>query len=268
MDRDTFTTTPISPTTCARGRRARRHGRIPRGVRHQGHRGDDRPVRRHPPRALRRRPPRPRPPARPRPRRRRRRPPRWRRRRPSSTGPTGRTTWTSTRTTRRSTRRSTRSPPSTARSSTTRRSSTGNDEFVAKIADAAKAGKDTGWDIITLTDWMAAKLIRLGWVDTFDPANVPNLDRQPQGRLPQPPLGPDNSQHAPWRSGHDGPGLRRRRHRRRHEPRGPVHRRSQDWKGKVEYLTEMRDAIGPLDAVPRPRPGEPDPGRLRQGRRP
>ena len=83
----------------------------------------------------------------------------------------------------------------------------GNDEFVAKIADAAKAGKDTGWDLITLTDWMAAKLIRLGWVDTFDSANVPNLIANIKDVYRNLPWDPDNSQHAPWRSGTTGLGF-------------------------------------------------------------
>ena len=51
----------------------------------------------------------------------------------------------------------------------------GNEDFVATIKPALEGGKDTGWDLITLTDWMAAKLIGLDWIEAFEPANVPNL---------------------------------------------------------------------------------------------
>ena len=119
----------------------------------------------------------------------------------------------------------------------------GNDEFVAKIADAAKAGKDTGWDLITLTDWMAAKLIRRGWVDTFDTANVPNLIANLKDVYRNLPWDPTNSQHAPWRSGTTGLGFNS-------DVTGNVtslaalYTVDPKTKGKVEYLTEMRDAMG------------------------
>ena len=119
----------------------------------------------------------------------------------------------------------------------------GNDEFVAKIADAAAAGKDTGWDLITLTDWMAAKLIRLGWVETFDTANVPNLVANLKDVYRNLPWDPDNSQHAPWQSGTTGLGFNV-------DVTGDVtslaalYTVDPKTKGKVEYLTEMRDAMG------------------------
>ena len=135
----------------------------------------------------------------------------------------------------------------------------GNDEFVAKIADAAKAGKDTGWDLITLTDWMAAKLIRRGWVDAFDMANVPNLIANLKDVYRNLEWDPDNSHHAPWRSGTTGLGFNS-------DVTGDVtslaalYTVDPKTKGKVEYLTEMRDADRALDAVPRARPGERRPG--------
>src|SRR5690606_4860943 len=46
-----------------------------------------------------------------------------------------------------------------------------NTEFFGKIKPQLAAGQDTGRDIIVLTDWLAARLIRLGWVQKLDPAN-------------------------------------------------------------------------------------------------
>ena len=141
----------------------------------------------------------------------------------------------------------------------------GNDEFVAKIADAAKAGKDTGWDLITLTDWMAAKLIRRGWVDTFDTANVPNLIANLKDVYRNLPWDPTNSQHAPWRSGTTGLGFNS-------DVTGDVtslaalYTVDPKTKGKVEYLTEMRDAMGLTMLYLGLDPANPNKARRRCGR--
>ena len=119
----------------------------------------------------------------------------------------------------------------------------GNDSFFGTIRDALSAGLDTGWDIIVLTDWMAARLIRLGWVEEFDLANMPNFVanvREPYRGLD---WDPDMKQHAPWQSFITGIG---------YDPSvtGPISSLQAfltvdpRWKGKVEYLTEMRDAVG------------------------
>jgi len=119
----------------------------------------------------------------------------------------------------------------------------GNDSFFGTIKDALNASLDTGWDIIVLTDWMAARLIRLGWVEEFDLTNMPNFVanvREPYRGLD---WDPDMKQHAPWQSFITGIG---------YDPSvtGPISSLQAfltvdpRWKGKVEYLTEMRDAVG------------------------
>jgi spermidine/putrescine transport system substrate-binding protein len=119
----------------------------------------------------------------------------------------------------------------------------GNDEFVATIKDALNTGKDTGWDIITLTDWMAAKLIRLGWIEAFNPTNVPNLIANIKDVYKAVDWDPDVAHHAPWRSGMTGLGfdsvavgdL---------TSLAALFTADPKWNGKVEYLSEMRDAMG------------------------
>ncbi|MCZ9344688.1 spermidine/putrescine ABC transporter substrate-binding protein, partial [Streptomyces sp. TRM76130] len=49
-----------------------------------------------------------------------------------------------------------------------------NNEFFGKIRPQLAAGQDTGRDLIVLTDWLAARLIRLGWVQKLDPAHLPH----------------------------------------------------------------------------------------------
>ncbi len=49
-----------------------------------------------------------------------------------------------------------------------------NDAFYGKVSGQLKNGQDIGYDIVTLTDWMAARMIRLGYTQTLDKARIPN----------------------------------------------------------------------------------------------
>ncbi|MFD6812490.1 spermidine/putrescine ABC transporter substrate-binding protein, partial [Streptomyces anthocyanicus] len=49
-----------------------------------------------------------------------------------------------------------------------------NVEFFGKIKPQLAAGQDTGRDLICVIDWLAARIIRLGWAQKLDPANLPN----------------------------------------------------------------------------------------------
>jgi spermidine/putrescine transport system substrate-binding protein len=118
-----------------------------------------------------------------------------------------------------------------------------NEEFFGTIKPALQGGADTGWDIVTLTDWMAAKLIRLGWVETFDVASMPNFTANLVDTYKGVDWDPEGKQHAPWQSGMTGLG---------YDPAKTGDLTSlaafftpdDRWKGKVDFLSEMRDAIG------------------------
>src|SRR6476620_712119 len=49
-----------------------------------------------------------------------------------------------------------------------------NDEFYAKVRPLLEGGQDTGRDVWCSTDWMVARLIRQGYVQPLDYANIPN----------------------------------------------------------------------------------------------
>ncbi|MFE4666432.1 PotD/PotF family extracellular solute-binding protein [Streptomyces sp. NPDC056716] len=49
-----------------------------------------------------------------------------------------------------------------------------NVEFFGKIQPQLAAGQDTGRDLICVTDWLAARLIRFGWVQKLDASNLPH----------------------------------------------------------------------------------------------
>jgi spermidine/putrescine transport system substrate-binding protein len=118
-----------------------------------------------------------------------------------------------------------------------------NDEFFGTIRPALEGGQDTGWDIVVLTDWMAARLIRLGWAEQFNLDNMPNKVANMQDVYKGVSFDPTDDHHAPWQSGMTGLGydtpvtgeLTSLNALWTDDPR---------WKGKVTFLNEMRDAVG------------------------
>jgi spermidine/putrescine transport system substrate-binding protein len=84
-----------------------------------------------------------------------------------------------------------------------------NEDFVATITQALDAGLDTGWDLVVLTDYMAARLVRKGWLEEIDPANVPTAAANLRGALRGMDWDTDQKFHYPWQSGADGVGYNR-----------------------------------------------------------
>lgn len=118
-----------------------------------------------------------------------------------------------------------------------------NEGFIASISNQITAGQDPGWDIITVTDWMVARLVRLGWVEEFTLDNMPNAVANVRDVYKAQDWDPGMKHHFPWQTGMTGIGC---------DPTvtGEVtslmslFTADPRWNGKVEYLTEMRDAIG------------------------
>ncbi|MEU6573699.1 spermidine/putrescine ABC transporter substrate-binding protein [Streptomyces sp. NPDC046805] len=75
-----------------------------------------------------------------------------------------------------------------------------NNEFFGKIKPQLAAGQDTGRDLIVLTDWLAARLIRLGWVQKLDASNLPHAfaNLAPQFRSPD--WDPGRAYSYPWQA--------------------------------------------------------------------
>jgi spermidine/putrescine transport system substrate-binding protein len=75
-----------------------------------------------------------------------------------------------------------------------------NEEYFAKIRPILAADKDVGVDSFVLTDWMASKLINLGWLEKLDKANIPNFDNL-ISTLKAPTFDPNRDYSIPWQSG-------------------------------------------------------------------
>ncbi|MGV9282217.1 polyamine ABC transporter substrate-binding protein [Streptomyces sp. NPDC003730] len=119
-----------------------------------------------------------------------------------------------------------------------------NSEFFGKIQPQLAAGQETGRDIIVLTDWLAARLIRLGWVQKLDPANLPHAFANLSSQFRTPDWDPGRAYSYPWqgistviaynKKALDGIEV------------GTVSDLLDNpkLKGRVGFLTEMRDTMG------------------------
>jgi spermidine/putrescine transport system ATP-binding protein len=70
-----------------------------------------------------------------------------------------------------------------------------NEAFFQTIQPALVAGLPTGWDLMVLTDWMAAKIISKGWTEQLDPAHVPNCVKNLRDAMRHQVWDPQGQQH-------------------------------------------------------------------------
>ncbi len=73
-----------------------------------------------------------------------------------------------------------------------------NDTFTAKVAPQLRLKKDIGYDIVTMTEWEAARWIQAGYTQKFDDAAIPNK-KNVLDILANRPLDPGRHQSLPWR---------------------------------------------------------------------
>ncbi len=116
-----------------------------------------------------------------------------------------------------------------------------NNTFYGKVAGQLKLGKDIGYDIVTLTDWMAGRWIRLGYTQAFDEAAIPNkVNILPV--LKDVSFDPGRTNSLTWQTGFAGFGWNKAL-----LPKG-VHTLDDLFapanKGRIEVLSEMRDTMG------------------------
>ncbi len=116
-----------------------------------------------------------------------------------------------------------------------------NNEYYAKIRDQLALGQDIGADIITLTDWMAGRLIRLGYTQELNDANIPNK-KNLVAELRDVGFDPGRTHSLPWQGGFAGLCWNKEA-----LPNG-LSSLDELWEpalaGKIVVLSEMRDTMG------------------------
>ncbi|KOT34361.1 ABC transporter substrate-binding protein [Streptomyces caelestis] len=119
-----------------------------------------------------------------------------------------------------------------------------NSEFFGKVKPQLAAGQDTGRDLIVLTDWLAARLIRLGWVQKLDPARLPHAFAHLSPQFRSPDWDPGRAYSYPWQ------GIATVIAYNKKALDGVEVKSLSDLldnpklKGRVGLLTEMRDTMG------------------------
>jgi spermidine/putrescine transport system substrate-binding protein len=117
-----------------------------------------------------------------------------------------------------------------------------NEEWFGKYRAQLSQGQDIDRDLTVLTDWMAARMVRLGYVEKKDKSAIPN-EKNLTPTLQHPAWDPNRDYSLPWQSGMTGIA---------YNPKftgGPVTSIEQLFadsklKGKVTCLTEMPDTMG------------------------
>ncbi|MEE1744582.1 MULTISPECIES: ABC transporter substrate-binding protein [unclassified Streptomyces] len=119
-----------------------------------------------------------------------------------------------------------------------------NVEFFGKIKPQLAAGQDTGRDIICVTDWLAARVVRLGWAQKLDASHLPHAYANLSAQFRSPDWDPGRAYSYPWAGipaviAYNSKATGGRK----------VDSVSQllddpKLKGRVSFLSEMRDTIG------------------------
>jgi spermidine/putrescine transport system substrate-binding protein len=120
-----------------------------------------------------------------------------------------------------------------------------NKDFFATIQPQLQAGLPTGWDLVVLTDWLAAKIVTRGWAEKIDHDHVPNCVNNLRDPLRNQPWDPNNDYHYPWQSGMTGIGYNKKSLA---ENGIPAPKSLKDlWAiraDKITFLSEARDTFG------------------------
>ncbi|WP_088288581.1 PotD/PotF family extracellular solute-binding protein [Kineosporia sp. A_224] len=116
-----------------------------------------------------------------------------------------------------------------------------NDSYYGKVQAQLKAGQDIGKDIIVLTDYMAARVIRQGLVQPLVESVMPNKTRI-LPNLAEVSYDQGRKQSLTWQSGYAGLAWNKAK------VPGGLKNVSDLWKpelkGRVEVLSEWRDTLG------------------------
>ncbi|SDN75995.1 spermidine/putrescine transport system substrate-binding protein [Cryobacterium flavum] len=116
-----------------------------------------------------------------------------------------------------------------------------NNSYYGKVKDQLALGQDIGADVACLTDWMVSRMIRFGYTQELDHANIPNLSNLLPS-LQNVDFDPGRAMSIPWQGGFAGLAWNKEKY-----PQG-LKSVEDLWvpelKGRVGVLSEMRDTMG------------------------
>jgi spermidine/putrescine transport system substrate-binding protein len=116
-----------------------------------------------------------------------------------------------------------------------------NNDFYGKVRNQLGSCEPTGRDMFTLTDWMAAKMIGLGWLQKLDKSNLPQVEANLLANLKSPSWDPQREYSVPWQSGLTGIAYNADEVEEVGTFEELVTR--PDLKGRISLLSEMQDTM-------------------------
>ncbi|MDF1602786.1 spermidine/putrescine ABC transporter substrate-binding protein [Nocardioides sp. YIM 152315] len=116
-----------------------------------------------------------------------------------------------------------------------------NAEFYAKVRNQLASCEPIDRDLMMLTDWMAARMIGLGWIQPLDPKKISNVHDNLIEPLRNRQWDTDLTYHAPWQSGLTGIAYNAAKTSEIRSFEELLTR--PDLKGRVTLLSEMRDTM-------------------------
>ncbi len=117
-----------------------------------------------------------------------------------------------------------------------------NNEFFAKVSNQLGSCSTSKRDLFALTDWMAARMIQVGWIQKLDTTKTPNLQANIIDSLKSPEWDPKREYSAPWQSGLTGIAYNKSKVGEIKSFTELLTRK--DLRGRISLLTEMRDTMG------------------------
>ncbi|MFE5912223.1 PotD/PotF family extracellular solute-binding protein [Streptomyces wedmorensis] len=119
-----------------------------------------------------------------------------------------------------------------------------NVEFFGKIKPQLAAGQDTGRDLICVTDWLAARMIRLGWAQKLDASNLPHAYANLSSQFRSPDWDPGRAYSYPWTGISTVIAYNVKATGGKKVDSVTQLLDDPSLKGRVGFLTEMRDSVG------------------------
>ncbi|MGI5471156.1 polyamine ABC transporter substrate-binding protein [Streptomyces sp. CA-132043] len=119
-----------------------------------------------------------------------------------------------------------------------------NDEFFGKVQAQLAAGQDTGRDVICLTDWMCARMISLGWIQPLDPARLPHAYTHLSDQFRDPDWDPGRAHSYTWQGIPTVLAYNKKATGGRKVTSVDQMLSDPKLKGRVGFLSEMRDSVG------------------------
>ena len=84
-----------------------------------------------------------------------------------------------------------------------------DESFLASIRPALADGVPTGWDLVVVSDWLAARLVEAGWAEELEPGHVPTALANVRDELRGLAWDSEMRFHFPWQSVATGLGYNR-----------------------------------------------------------